>query len=76
MLFSRLVTVCYILIVNLLLYFRLPSQDQVVYVAQNKSIRQDLMLNHTFEVIFTIVVNETNIFYSIMSAVKCFLIGV
>jgi len=27
----------------------LSSQDQVVYVAQNKSVRKDLMINHTFE---------------------------
>jgi len=70
MLFSWLATVCYILIVKLLLYFRLPSQDQVVYVAQNNSIRKDLTLNHTFEVIFTIVGNGPNTFCSITSAVK------
>jgi hypothetical protein len=61
MLFSLLATVYYILIVKLLLYFRLPSQDQIVYVAQNNSIRKDLMLNHTFEVIFTIVGNDPKI---------------
>jgi len=50
------------MIVKLLLYFRFPNQDQLVYVAQNKSIRKDLMLNHTFEVIFTIVVNDQTFF--------------
>jgi hypothetical protein len=33
-------------------YFRLSSQDQIVYVAQNKSFREDLLLNHSFEVIW------------------------
>ncbi|PNF29696.1 hypothetical protein B7P43_G13069, partial [Cryptotermes secundus] len=28
----------------------LSSQDQIVYVAQNRSFREDLMLNHSFEV--------------------------
>jgi hypothetical protein len=40
-----------VLALKLFLYFRLSSQDQIVYVAQNKSFREDLMLNHSFEVI-------------------------
>jgi hypothetical protein len=32
----------------------------MVYVAQNKSFRDDLMLNHTYEVILKLVMNSSN----------------
>jgi hypothetical protein len=39
---------------RIVFHFRIPSQDQIVYMTKGNTYTKDLMLNHTFQVIYKI----------------------